>query len=85
MEDNKWHAEMVMMQAIKANREPLYETADKFGSQCNFLQLLKFSLVFIWVLYFHINIHFPIIFFWNIVWEASEVADTFLDKLPYLL
>jgi hypothetical protein len=47
MEDNKWHAEMVMMQAIKANREPLYETADKFGSQCNFLQLLKFSLVFI--------------------------------------
>lgn len=76
---------MTMKQAIRGKLESLYEKADKPGSQFNFLQKLKFSLVFIWALNFYINVSFHMALFWNIVLEASEVADTFLDKLPYLL
>lgn len=76
---------MTIKQEIRGKLESLYEKADKPGSQFNFLQKLKFSLVFIWALNFYINVSFHMALFWNIVLEATEVADTFLDKLPYLL
>lgn len=60
-----------MKQAIRGKLESLYEKADKPGSQFNFLQKLKFSLVFIWALNFYINVSFHMALFWNIVLEAS--------------